>query len=86
MKHTPVINCPSCNMPYTSAQLGFGLVVGPKYTVICGFNDNKGRKVGCGACFDFEIVDKTNTLPTWKKWLGHKETSELEVKAKVRGD
>lgn len=57
MKFVPVVNCPNCNMPYTAAQLGHAFTVGPNYTVICGIHNAKGQKVGCGAAFDFQVVE-----------------------------
>ena len=86
MKLTPVVNCPGCQMPYTSAQLGFPFVIDTKYTVICGFNNAKGAKVGCGCAFDFEIVDVPDKATGIKGLLGMKSgTSHLEVRSKVRG-
>jgi len=61
MKFVPVVNCPGCNMPYTSAQLGFPFLTDTKYTVVCGVNDMKGRKVGCGVAFDFQVVEVKDT-------------------------
>lgn len=67
MKFVPVVNCPGCNMPYTSAQLGFPFTTGARYTVICGIKDNKDRKVGCGCAFDFEVVEVPDTEVFEKK-------------------
>jgi hypothetical protein len=84
---TPIVNCPSCQMPYTSFQLGFPLVASTKYTVVCGFNDVKGRKCGCGACFDFELVEVQDKAVGIKGLLGMKSgESHLEVRAKIRGN
>lgn len=94
MKFVPVVHCPGCGMPYTAAQLGFPFTTGARFTVICGISDNKGKKVGCGCAFDFQVVE-VPTLETQPKagWLnklrGVKEEiqtgSTLEVRAKVRG-
>lgn len=90
MKFVPVVHCPSCNMPYTSAQLGFSFLTGHRYTVICGVNDMKGRKVGCGVAFDFEVVEVKDTKTESKtvpkagflnKLMGKTETVTEEVDA-----
>lgn len=87
MKLTPVVNCPSCQTPYTSAQMGFPFIVNTKYTVVCAFNDIKGKRCGCGACFDFELVDVPDKATGIKGLLGMKSgTSHLEVRSKVRGN
>lgn len=88
MKFVPVVNCPCCNMPYTSAQLGFPFCVGSKYTVVCSFNDNRDRKVGCGSAFDFQVVEvedkktEARIIPKaglLNKILGKTETIAEEV-------
>lgn len=93
MKFVPTVNCPGCNTPYTSTQLGFAFTTAHKYTVVCGFNDNKGRRVGCGCAFDFEVVeiDDFEDQPKpglWNKLRGNKQrvkvSDHLEVRSKIR--